>query len=85
MGNVQAYSAPPPPPPPGVAFPKSKESDVKASEEVTIENPGPLEEIHTKCKSEFMYHNLYLDLNVQYPIIGLKQTNYVLTVLFCDF
>ncbi|KAF7282271.1 mitochondrial import receptor subunit TOM40 homolog 1-like [Rhynchophorus ferrugineus] len=53
MGNVQAYSAPPPPPPPGVSFPKSKDSDVKASEEVTIENPGPLEEIHTKCKNVF--------------------------------
>lgn len=57
MGNVQAaYSAPPPPPPPS-SFPKEKDADVKISHEETIENPGPLEEIHTKCKSKS--HNLY--------------------------
>lgn len=55
MGNVQAaYSAPPPPPPPsGVAFPKEKEGDLKDSQEENTENPGPLEEIHTRCKNVF--------------------------------
>lgn len=54
MGNVQAaYSAPPPPPPPGVAFSKEKEGDTKMSQEDTTENPGPLEEIHTRCKNVF--------------------------------
>ncbi|XP_066148490.1 mitochondrial import receptor subunit TOM40 homolog 1 [Euwallacea fornicatus] len=54
MGNVQAYSAPPPPPPPRAAFPKEKvEPEVKTSQEETIENPGPLEEIHTKCKNVY--------------------------------
>lgn len=50
MGNVQAaYSAPPPPPPRGV--PCAPEStDVK---EGSCENPGPLEEIHTRCKNVF--------------------------------
>lgn len=50
MGNVQAaYSAPPPPPPRGV--PCAPEStDVK---EASCENPGPLEEIHTRCKNVF--------------------------------
>lgn len=48
MGNVHAYSsAPPPPPPPGMpAF--SKES-----EPGEVENPGPLEELHQKCKNVF--------------------------------
>lgn len=54
MGNVQAaYSAPPPPPPASGAFPKEKtENDVKITQDENIENPGPLEEIHTKCKSK---------------------------------
>lgn len=54
MGNVQAaYSAPPPPPPPGAAFPKEKEVEIKITQEESVENPGPLEEIHTKCKNVF--------------------------------
>lgn len=58
MGNVHAFSGPPPPPPPTTtpAFPKSP-SD---SEEVSgIENPGPLEEIHNKCKSEYLKGSLF--------------------------
>ncbi|XP_030758290.1 mitochondrial import receptor subunit TOM40 homolog 1-like [Sitophilus oryzae] len=51
MGNVQAYSAPPPPPP-GV-YTKSKEAETKVTEEANVENPGPLEDIHTKCKNVF--------------------------------
>ncbi|XP_050311661.1 mitochondrial import receptor subunit TOM40 homolog 1-like isoform X2 [Anthonomus grandis grandis] len=56
MGNVQAaYSAPPPPPPSAGApgFPEKKPTDLQAPQEETIENPGPLEEIHTKCKNVF--------------------------------
>lgn len=57
MGNVHAYSAAPPPPPPptSTSFPKGKECDNKAAKplESTVENPGPLEEIHTKCKSMY--------------------------------
>jgi len=54
MGNVQAaYSAPPPPPPASGAFPKENaESDAKITQDENVENPGPLEEIHTKCKSK---------------------------------
>lgn len=55
MGNVQAaYSAPPPPPPASGAFPKENaESDAKITQDENVENPGPLEEIHTKCKNVF--------------------------------
>ncbi|KAJ8910017.1 hypothetical protein NQ315_003983 [Exocentrus adspersus] len=58
MGNVHAYSAapPPPPPPPGLSLPKGKDCDnnkgAKSTESVN-ENPGPLEDIHTKCKNVF--------------------------------
>lgn len=46
MGNVHAYSSTPPPP---GAIPRKDPCD-PASKQL-IENPGPLEEIHTKCKS----------------------------------
>ncbi|XP_056648487.1 mitochondrial import receptor subunit TOM40 homolog 1 [Diorhabda carinulata] len=56
MGNVHAYSSnpPPPPPPTGASFSKKKECEREptASPSV-IENPGPLEDIHTKCKNVF--------------------------------
>lgn len=53
MGNVHAYSsAPPPPPPSGMsAFSKGGKDDCDTE---VNENPGPLEEIHTKCKSMFL-------------------------------
>lgn len=52
MGNVHAFSGPPPPPPPPTtpAFPKPSSVDIE--EPSGIENPGPLEEIHNKCKSK---------------------------------
>ncbi|XP_060520100.1 mitochondrial import receptor subunit TOM40 homolog 1-like [Cylas formicarius] len=54
MGNVQAYSTPPPPPPPaGVNFAKPKDCEPTPVGPETMENPGPLEEIHTKCKNVF--------------------------------
>ncbi|KAG5891690.1 hypothetical protein JTB14_021160 [Gonioctena quinquepunctata] len=55
MGNVHAYSTTPPPPPPGLSVPKGKDSSSvpdQASQEV-VENPGPLEDIHTRCKNVF--------------------------------
>ncbi|KAJ3662768.1 hypothetical protein Zmor_007097 [Zophobas morio] len=53
MGNVHAYSAPAPPPPPpsSSSYAKPEGSSTGTTEEV--ENPGPLEEIHTKCKNIF--------------------------------
>lgn len=61
MGNVHAFSAPPPPPPnSGMSFPKQAE---EKNESEKIENPGPLDEIHNKCKSmlffEFILHASY--------------------------
>nr|CAH7748736.1 unnamed protein product [Callosobruchus chinensis] len=60
MGNVHAYSSTPPPPPPGMGFPKNKcetpggdSSLSSAGTKEVIENPGPLEDIHTKCKNVF--------------------------------
>ncbi|XP_050497829.1 mitochondrial import receptor subunit TOM40 homolog 1-like [Diabrotica virgifera virgifera] len=54
MGNVHAYSSnPPPPPPPSTTFPRKKDTDPAASPPEVIENPGPLEEIHSKCKNVF--------------------------------
>lgn len=57
MGNVHAYSSnpPPPPPPPGASFPKKKECEREPTDSPStiIENPGPLEDIHTKCKNVF--------------------------------
>ncbi|KAJ8976776.1 hypothetical protein NQ317_009695, partial [Molorchus minor] len=55
MGNVHAYSsAPPPPPPTSASFPKGQKCETKpTSSKEDIENPGPLEEIHTKCKNVF--------------------------------
>ncbi|KAI4470991.1 mitochondrial import receptor subunit tom40 [Holotrichia oblita] len=50
MGNVHAFSSAPPPPTPPSAMHTGASSDSKADE---IENPGPLEEIHTKCKNVF--------------------------------
>lgn len=49
MGNVHAYSSAPPPPPPSCppGFTPKTESEVHETE-----NPGPLEEIHSKCKSK---------------------------------
>ncbi|KAL1516122.1 hypothetical protein ABEB36_000043 [Hypothenemus hampei] len=42
------------PPPPEANFSKDKTgSDINIHEEAKIENPGPLEEIHTKCKNVF--------------------------------
>lgn len=53
MGNVHAFSGPPPPPPTTVpAFPKS--CPPESEESSGVENPGPLEEIHNKCKSKSM-------------------------------
>lgn len=57
MGNVHAYSSAPPPPPPSCppGFTPKTESEVHETE-----NPGPLEEIHSKCKSKlkgvFIFH-----------------------------
>lgn len=52
MGNVHAYSsAPPPPPPPGMS-PFAPKVDKEDTDSAASENPGPLEEIHTKCKSK---------------------------------
>lgn len=54
MGNVHAFSSPSPsPPPPTMGFSKGDDCP-KPEEKVTetIENPGPLEEIHTRCKSK---------------------------------
>lgn len=55
MGNVHAFSGPPPPPPTTVpAFSKASPSD---SEDLSaVDNPGPLEEIHNKCKSKFVFY-----------------------------
>ncbi|ENN79846.1 mitochondrial import receptor subunit TOM40 homolog 1 [Dendroctonus ponderosae] len=54
MGNVQAaYSAPPPPQAPGAVFTAEKAAEVKSPTNGAPENPGPLEDIHTKCKSVF--------------------------------
>ncbi|XP_045464289.1 mitochondrial import receptor subunit TOM40 homolog 1-like [Harmonia axyridis] len=50
MGNVHAFSAAPPPPNPGMPFTKDVE---EKSETEKIENPGPLDEIHNKCKNIF--------------------------------
>lgn len=53
MGNVHAFSAAPTPPtpPPGMApFNPNQDSKTDSNPE-KIENPGPLEEIHQKCKS----------------------------------
>lgn len=57
MGNVHAFSSsssPPAPPPPTMSFAKGEECpkpEEKMGTTETIENPGPLEEIHTRCKS----------------------------------
>ncbi|XP_072390894.1 mitochondrial import receptor subunit TOM40 homolog 1 [Diabrotica undecimpunctata] len=54
MGNVHAYSSnPPSPPPPSTTFPRKKDTDPAAIPPEVIENPGPLEEIHSKCKNVF--------------------------------
>lgn len=63
MGNVHAYSAPSPPPPQpptSMSFPKPQTDSEPStpSTESGIENPGPLEEIHSKCKSTNRKHNL---------------------------
>lgn len=62
MGNVHAFSSgTPSPPPPTMGFPKTDESqklEQKAAE--TIENPGPLEEIHTKCKSKYYLTSFFI-------------------------
>lgn len=50
MGNVHAYSSAPPPPPPSSASMHPICQEVLASEKT--ENPGPLEELHQKCKSK---------------------------------
>lgn len=54
MGNVHAFSSSSPaPPPPTMNFSKGEDCP-KPEQKVadSTENPGPLEEIHTKCKSE---------------------------------
>lgn len=54
MGNVHAASSPPPPPPPtappGVPLFSPKLEEIHSAAQVTIDNPGPLEELHRKCK-----------------------------------
>ncbi|KAH0819666.1 hypothetical protein GEV33_003125 [Tenebrio molitor] len=50
MGNVHAYSAPAPPPPTPSASPYTKTETTTKGPSQEVENPGPLEEIHTKCK-----------------------------------
>lgn len=50
MGNVHAFSSTPSPPTPPPPVNTSVSSD-SASDQ--IENPGPLEDIHTKCKSMY--------------------------------
>lgn len=67
MGNVHAFSGPPTPPPPTTvpAFPKPCPPE---SEETTarFENPGPLEEIHNKCKSKLVKMMLWKVLSFNY-------------------
>jgi hypothetical protein len=59
MGNVHAYSAPAPPPPTPSASPYTKTETTTKGPSQEVENPGPLEEIHTKCKSKLRTkHNL---------------------------
>jgi mitochondrial import receptor subunit TOM40 len=53
MGNVHAYSAPAPPPPTPSASPYTKTETTTKGPSQEVENPGPLEEIHTKCKNIF--------------------------------
>lgn len=57
MGNVHAASSPPPPPPPtappGVPLFSPKLEEIHSAAQVTIDNPGPLEELHRKCKDVF--------------------------------
>lgn len=54
MGNVHAFSTgSSSSPPPTMSFTKGEECPKPEQKGVEIiENPGPLEEIHTKCKSE---------------------------------
>lgn len=58
MGNVHAYSAPAPPPPPPCPKPDVTKKTAPASCREKLDNPGPLEDIHTKCKSKLQWHNL---------------------------
>lgn len=59
MGNVHAASSAPPPPPPTAPpgltpfLPPKTEEPTKPTTEPTVENPGPLEELHRKCKDVF--------------------------------
>lgn len=55
MGNVHAFSSAPPPPTPPPSMNAGASSDCVSEE---IENPGPLEDIHTKCKSMFKHQKL---------------------------
>lgn len=48
MGNVYASSQQPPSPSLGV--PSYKTDKPTSEESQTLENPGPLEELHRKCK-----------------------------------
>lgn len=63
MGNVYATSSPQPPtPPPGVP---SFKTDKTGTDDASIENPGPLEELHRKCKGT-------PDTSLQVPIIQIE-------------
>lgn len=56
MGNIHAHSSAPPSPPPPVITPLTPPKDnnqVSDEKSEQIENPGPLEELHQKCKSTF--------------------------------
>lgn len=50
MGNVCAASSSPPPP---LIDPKCITEKTEYTKSETIENPGPLEELHRKCKGSY--------------------------------
>lgn len=53
MGNVNALSAPPPPPSPVLPPSAAKKTESPLGD--SLENPGPLEELHRKCKGNLHF------------------------------
>lgn len=63
MGNVNALSAPPSPPSPAPPPPLSPTSTQGTTPSKIdgcngLENPGPLEELHRKCKGTAFHFNI---------------------------